>query len=190
MSKESFSIALIDADLLCNKKQRFPNLALMKLSSYWKLKNSRNAVTLITEYSELFYDLNTWLEYQKYTEDGLKSLKKKSLFTVKKDFSHDYINTKNIKFDKIIISKVFTFSKFDENFLNILDESGNNIVEYEGTGFYYDKAPALDECIEHCFPDYHLYDSWVQKMLNTGSTVFVPFHIMENQSMKNFGFLI
>lgn len=38
MSKESFSIALIDADLLCNKKQRFPNLALMKLSSYWKLK--------------------------------------------------------------------------------------------------------------------------------------------------------
>lgn len=96
-------------------------------------------------------------------------MKKKSLFTVKKDFSHDYINTKNIKFDKIIISKVFTFSKFDENFLNILDESGNNIVEYEGTGFYYDKAPALDECIEHCFPDYHLYDSWVQKMLNTGS---------------------
>ena len=82
-------------------------------------------------------------------------MKKKSLFTVKKDFSHDYINTKNIKFDKIIISKVFTFSKFDENFLNILDESGNNIVEYEGTGFYYDKAPALDECIEHCFPDYH-----------------------------------
>ena len=35
-------------------------------------------------------------------------------------------------------------------------------VEWGGTGFYYDKAPRLSEEVEHCMPDYHLYDEWVE----------------------------
>jgi len=42
------------------------------------------------------------------------------------------------------------------------------IVEYGGTGFYYDKAPKLPEEIEHHMPDYHLYDDWVKKELEKG----------------------
>ena len=29
------------------------------------------------------------------------------------------------------------------------------------TGFYFDKAPNLPDEIEHCMPDYHLYDEWI-----------------------------
>lgn len=39
MSKESFSIALIDADLLCNKKQRFPN---SELENFFNLKKENS----------------------------------------------------------------------------------------------------------------------------------------------------
>jgi len=49
-------IAIIDADLLGRKSQRFPNLALMKISSY--LKSKGNDVRLILNYDELkLYDV-------------------------------------------------------------------------------------------------------------------------------------
>ncbi len=32
----SIKVAIIDADLICRKRHRFPNLACMKLSGYWK----------------------------------------------------------------------------------------------------------------------------------------------------------
>lgn len=42
-------------------------------------------------------------------------------------------------------------------------------VEYGGTGFYYDKAPALPDEIEHIMPDYHLYDEWVAQQIENGT---------------------
>ena len=35
---ENKNIAIIDADLLGRKKHRFPNLACMKISGYWKVE--------------------------------------------------------------------------------------------------------------------------------------------------------
>lgn len=49
-------IAIIDADLIGRKKHRFPNLACMKMSSYYK--NKGNEVVLKTDYRDLEkYDL-------------------------------------------------------------------------------------------------------------------------------------
>ena len=111
-------IAIIDADLLGRKKHRFPNLACMKISGYYKSKGDE--VALQRSYEELE------------------------------------------AFDKVFISKVFTDTVVPENVLN-----GSN-VSYGGTGFYYDKAPALPEVIEHQMPDYHLYDEWVEEQLAAG----------------------
>lgn len=41
-------------------------------------------------------------------------------------------------------------------------------VEYGGTGFFYDKAPKLPDEIEHCFPDYHLYDDFIKSEIARG----------------------
>ena len=65
-------------------------------------------------------------------------------------------------FDKVFISKVFTDTPIDEEILKLPN------VEYGGTGFFYDKAPKLDEKIEHHMPDYHLYDEWVNEQLANG----------------------
>jgi hypothetical protein len=66
------------------------------------------------------------------------------------------------KYDKVYISKVFTNTLINENILGLPN------VEYGGTGFYYDKAPALPDEIEHIMPDYHLYDEWVAICLQNG----------------------
>lgn len=65
-------------------------------------------------------------------------------------------------FDKVFISKVFTDTPIDEDILKLSN------VEYGGTGFFYDKAPKLDEEIEHHMPDYHLYDEWVNEQIENG----------------------
>lgn len=65
-------------------------------------------------------------------------------------------------FDKVYISKVFTDTPIDEHILTLAN------VEYGGTGFFYDKAKPLPYEIEHCMPDYHLYDEWVQQQLDSG----------------------
>lgn len=64
--------------------------------------------------------------------------------------------------DKVYVSKVFTDTEVPEEVLSAPN------VEYGGTGFYYDTAPDLPYEIEHSFPDYHLYDSWVQSKLDAG----------------------
>lgn len=64
------------------------------------------------------------------------------------------------KFDKVFISKVFTDTEVPEEILTLPN------VEYGGTGFYFDKAPALPEEIEHHMPDYHLYDWWIFQQLH------------------------
>ena len=65
-------------------------------------------------------------------------------------------------YDKVYISKVFTKTRVPKKVLSMPN------VEYGGTGFFYDKAPPLPYEIEHAKPDYHLYDEWIQKKLDSG----------------------
>lgn len=65
-------------------------------------------------------------------------------------------------FDRVYISKVFTDTPVPEAALKLSN------VSYGGTGFFYDKAPALPEAVEHQMPDYHLYDGWVSAQLAAG----------------------
>lgn len=65
-------------------------------------------------------------------------------------------------YDKIYVSKVFTDTEVPGEVLAMPN------VTYGGTGFYYDNAPNLPDEIEHVFPDYHLYDEWVQMKLDAG----------------------
>ena len=67
-------------------------------------------------------------------------------------------------YDKVYISKVFTDTPIYDGILDL------PCVEYGGTGFFYDKAPALPYEIEHIKPDYHLYDKWVEICLNNGAS--------------------
>lgn len=67
-----------------------------------------------------------------------------------------------VAYDKVFISKVFTDTPIDGEILQFPN------VEYGGTGFFYDKAPKLPNEIEHHMPDYHLYDDWVNKQINSG----------------------
>lgn len=85
-------------------------------------------------------------------------------------------------FDKVYISKVFTDTeipgepddKSQKNCENIAEWYANNEflkqpnIEYGGTEFFYDKAPPLPDEIEHIMPDYHLYDEWVQRAIDSG----------------------
>lgn len=111
-------IAIIDADLVGRSKHRFPNLACMKISGYYK---------------SLGYTVTLKLDY-------------------------DNLNI----YDKVFISKVFTDTPIPEDVLYLPN------VEYGGTGFDYDKAFPLPDDIEHCMPDYHLYDIWVSEQLSKG----------------------
>lgn len=65
-------------------------------------------------------------------------------------------------FDKVYVSKVFTETPVPEWVLNA------PWVEYGGTGFFYDKAKPLPYEIEHIMPDYHLYDVFVYKAIESG----------------------
>lgn len=112
-------IGIIDADLLCRKKHRFPNLACMKISSYHKQQG--HDVTLLLSWEDLT----------------------------------DY--------DKVFVSKVFTDTKIPDGVLH------HSNVEFGGTGFYFERAPALPDEIEHCMPDYHLYDDFVDSKIQSGA---------------------
>lgn len=102
------------------KKHRFPNLACMKISGYYK--SGGHDVQLKTDYDNLD------------------------------------------KYDKVFISKVFTDTPVDSRILKM------DNVEYGGTGFFYDRAPALPHEIEHHMPDYHLYDEYVTEKLAEGKS--------------------
>lgn len=65
-------------------------------------------------------------------------------------------------FARVYISKVFTDTPVPDAALKLVN------VSYGGTGFFYDKAPALPEALEHQMPDYHLYDAWVSEQLAAG----------------------
>ena len=157
-------VAIIDADLIGIKNHRFPNLASMKLSAYYKSKNEY--VQLITDYKDLYHDENIWIQYQIAIKKYVKAFKKGKVPQKINDELHEKMSVcftqSSFKFDKIIISKVFTDTEIDADFLNL------DFVEYGGTGFFYDKAPPLPPEIEHIMPDYHLYDEWVQTKINNG----------------------
>ena len=65
-------------------------------------------------------------------------------------------------YDLIYISKVFTATQIPEDVLKMPN------VKYGGTGFFYDKAEPLPDDIEHCMPDYHLYDDFVKSRIDGG----------------------
>ncbi len=65
-------------------------------------------------------------------------------------------------YDKVYISKAFTDTPVSDGVLEM------DSVVYGGTGFFYDKATPLPYEIEHCKPDYHLYDEWVSMQIAHG----------------------
>lgn len=149
------NIGIIDAEIIGKTKHRFPNLVCMKLSSYHKGKGDN--VTLLLSYDEV----------DKY-----------DLVYVSKVFIKTEIpcepEDKALKTEATIVD----FYK-DNLFLKKLN------IKYGGTGFYYEKAPKLPEEIEHCKPDYHLYDKWVEYCIGNGAKE-KEFHYYKNYSI---GFL-
>lgn len=129
-------IAVIDADICNQRLHRFPNLACMKLSSYYK--NQGKEVELKTDYNDL----------EQYEKVFISKV------FVKTDIPGERSTPKNV-------DNVIEHYK-DHPILNMPN------VEYGGTGFFYDKAPPLPYEIEHCMPDYHLYDDWVSSRLCGG----------------------
>lgn len=132
-------VAIIDADLIGRKKHRFPNLACMKLSSYYK---------------SIGADVELKLDYE--------NLDTYDKVTISKVFMDTEIpfepDDKSLKTEDTID----LFYK-DNPILNLSN------VEYGGTGFYYDRSPKLSVDIEHIMPDYHLYDEWVAQQIEKGT---------------------
>jgi len=125
-------IGIIDADLIGRKKHRFPNLACMKISGYYK--SNGNEVHLLLDYNKI------------------------------------------CEYDKVFISKVFTDTFIDSHILELEN------VEYGGTGFFYDKAPALPDYIEHHMPDYSLYDDFINYEVSRGISI-KEFNYYKNYSI-------
>jgi hypothetical protein len=119
MGQCDMNVGLVDADLIENVNQRFPNTCPMRISGYHIEIGDKT--TLITSWDQVH------------------------------------------KFDKVYISKVFTETIVPQEILDLPH------VVYGGTGFYYpNKAPRLPPEIHHHFPDYHLYDNWVDSELKAG----------------------
>jgi hypothetical protein len=148
------NVAIIDADLAGRKGHRFPNLCCMKISGYQK--ELGHNVKLITDYRQLFSE---YIELPTKTDPDFDFIVFEQL---KKSKVTRYYQATSIIYDKIFICKVFTDTKVP---IGILSQE---IVEYGGTGFYYDEAPDLPYEIEHHMPDYHLYDEWVDSMIEQG----------------------
>lgn len=132
-------IGIIDADLIYNKKGRFPNLCSMKISAYYKSLGYETELLLnydnLADYEKVFISkvfIKTEIPFEDKTKIELKNEQQIELFYK------------------------------DNPILNLPN------VEFGGTGFFYDKAPKLPNCIEHIKPDYHLYDSWVNEQLAKG----------------------
>lgn len=130
--------AIIDADLIGKARHKFPNLACMKLSAYYK---------------SLGYDVELKTDYNNLENYDVVTISKVFIDTVIPFEPED----KSMKNE----DQVADFYK-DNPLLKM-----PNVI-YGGTGFYYDKAPNLAEEIEHIKPDYHLYDEWVQEKLSAG----------------------
>ena len=142
------TIGMLDADLIDNGT-RHPNLAQMKMSYYCKNKLGHS--------TELIFG------------DRLNKLD---------------------QYDLIIVSKVFTFTQLPLQLATILPQSEDELREHNtsiidavneakcannkpiisigGTGFFFDGGRDLDYDIEHCMPDYNLYNEYIQDMIDKG----------------------
>lgn len=132
-------IGIIDAEIMGKSSHRFPNLACMKLSGYYKKLGNEVKLLLsydnLEEYDKVFIS-KVFVKTELPNEKGDKSLKTEDgVIDFYKD--HPILNMKN--------------------------------VSYGGTGFYYDKSPKLSEEIEHHMPDYNLYDEWVDLCIKNGA---------------------
>ncbi len=78
----------------------------------------------------------------------------------------DYENLND--YDEVFIAKVFTDTWVPEWISNNVDMDSCEVnlpqnIHVGGTGFFFAHAPNLEYEIEHCMPDYHLYDEWIEK---------------------------
>lgn len=76
---------------------------------------------------------------------------------------NDYNNVNN--YDILYISKVFNYTKVPEEIL----EKPN--IKIGGTGFFFDGGPSLEYKCEHSFPDYQLYNTYVDQQIQNGKHV-------------------
>lgn len=133
------NIAIIDADIIGKNSHRFPNLACMKLSSFYKREG--HGVVLKTDY------------------EGLDAFDK---VFISKVFTDTEIpgepEDKTSKTDETIAD----WYK-DNEFLKRPN------IEYGGTGFFFKNAPPLACEIEHSMPDYNLYDAWIAEKIAAGA---------------------
>lgn len=70
------------------------------------------------------------------------------------------------EYDKVFVSKVFTDTEIPlhmQKRFNAWKAGKLKKIEFGGTGFYFDKAPALPDEIEHHMPYYDLYLPWIEK---------------------------
>lgn len=133
------NIAIIDADLIGLKRHRFPNLACMKLSAYFKARGAN--VVLKLDYNELGKFDKVFIS-KVFTDTEIPGEPK---------------DKTNKNCDNI--SEWYADNEF-------LKQSN---IEYGGTGFFYENAPSLPCEIEHIMPDYHLYDAWVSEQIANGA---------------------
>lgn len=134
-------IGIIDAEIMGKSKHRFPNLACMKISSYYNSIGNEVELCLNWEdincYDKVFISkvfIKTELPDEEIYSNGVAKTEQ----TAKEYYkNHPYLNNPNI------------------------------VVG--GTGFFYEVAPKLDSAIEHSMPDYHLYDEWVKSCIKNGA---------------------
>ena len=130
---------MIDADLIGRKRNRFPNLASMKISAYHKQQG--HDVTLLLSYDDI----------ENYDE-----------IYISKVFADTEIPCEPAdKTNKN--SKTISEWYKDNAFLK------NPKIKYGGTGFFYKNAPPLPYEIEHIMPDYQLYTEFVHDALKNGT---------------------
>lgn len=140
--KKNKRIGIIDADLV-DHGTRHPNLALMKISGFYKEKiesGEVKSVKLITEKSVVEdYD--------------------KSDFPFDEVFVSKVFDFTETPFDKYIGSEITP-----EHPEKIVKNKRKTVVfHFGGTGFFWDKSPKLEPEIEFHMPDYDLYKDWVEE---------------------------
>lgn len=82
-------------------------------------------------------------------------------------------------YDIVYASKVFTDTPNPDWIINEPN------IKIGGTGFHYDRNLLLPAEIEHCKPDYSLYDDWIDKQLRNG----VPKSQFRSYEQYSIGFL-
>lgn len=66
-------------------------------------------------------------------------------------------------YDILAMSRVFKFTVIPEDIKVLIDQG---LIYIGGTGFFEVNGPNLPDEVEHCMPDYHLYDEYIE--LKTG----------------------